>query len=364
MLVVGAGPAGSCAAAAAAREGVKTLLIDAKARIGEQPHCGEFTPKQLFTEHALDRSAVIQGVDKMETLVADLRGSEDRDPAGFIHTKTESPSPGFLIDRVRFDRDLAREAAAAGAHVLCSARLVRRDKDSWIIRQRTEESQVRPKVVIAADGAISTVAKLLGMNRPRALRGVQAEVPLARPMERTLVFLSRELVGGYAWLFPKGRVANCGLGVIHREDVNPRRLLDILLDRLTRLELIRPGILARTGGLIPVSGIRERLVYGNVILCGDAAGLTHPITGAGIPQAVYSGEQAGRAAAAAIRSRESHPLEAYEQEIRARYLGVMNHASAKRHAMMSRWNDPDFEKTCEQSWISFKGYRKRVRRHR
>ena len=67
ILVVGAGPAGSTAAAAAAREGAETVMIDAKVRIGEQPHCGEFVPERLFSETAIEKTAIIQRVDSLET---------------------------------------------------------------------------------------------------------------------------------------------------------------------------------------------------------------------------------------------------------------------------------------------------------
>ncbi len=45
-----------------------------------------------------------------------------------------------------------------------------------------------------------------------------------------------------------------------------------------------------------------------MIFCGDAAGLTHPITGAGIPQAAFSGDLAGRATAAAVKAGTHQPL--------------------------------------------------------
>ncbi|MEJ2717517.1 MAG: FAD-dependent monooxygenase, partial [Deltaproteobacteria bacterium] len=200
ILVVGAGPAGSCAAAAAAEQGARTLLIDAKTRIGEQHLCGEFVPPQLFTELNLSRASVIQPVERMETVIIESatgpRGSiplsrEDsifgfpggstgaepaRDPGPWVSTSHESRSPGLLIDRVRFDRDLARTAAAQGATVLSSARLVGRTRDSWIVRYRGRELHVRATYVIAGDGPVSTVGSLLGLTRPETLRGVQVEV--------------------------------------------------------------------------------------------------------------------------------------------------------------------------------------------
>lgn len=380
ILVVGAGPAGSCAACAAATQGVETLLIDAKTRIGEQPHCGEFVPAQLFTEVGLDRGSIMQRVESMETRI--IGPSNEAAPASGQHFDallsgselsgrervekrtmrvTTSASPGFIIDRVRFDRDLARDAAAKGATVLCATRLIRRENDSWILRHGGTDFRVNPKFVIAADGAASTVARALALRNRQYVRGIQVEVPLVAERTGTVVFLDQELVGGYGWLFPKGKTANVGLGVTARDDVHPPELLEEFVAQLLQEGLIRPGRLARSGGLIPVSGIREQIMIGNVILCGDAAGLTHPITGAGIPQAVVSGHLAGRCAATAVRMGSREPLVEYEAEVRACYRGVVNHALAKRALMMSLWDSEDFVHTCERTWIGFKGYRQRVR---
>lgn len=381
ILVVGAGPAGSTAAAAAAREGAETVMIDAKVRIGEQPHCGEFVPERLFSETAIERTAIIQRVDYLETRVtaqAEAVGC-DANPSGtgtgqqFINPgfcgvreaselkKSEILSPGFLIDRVRFDRDLAREAAAQGVTVFCSARLLRAVDGGWVVRHGGKNRIFRPKLTIAADGACSAVAAALGMKPPEVLRGLQAEVPLVEPLNKTLVFLDRNFVGGYGWMFPKGKAANVGIGAIPGKQIRMGKLLDEFMEMLCREGLIRRGALARSGGLIPVSGIRERLVLDTAAFCGDAAGLTHPITGAGIPQAVFSGELVGRAAATALKNRDTRYLVEYETEIRSRYEGVTGHALRKRALMMDRWYNHDFEGLCEETWIGFKGYRKRIR---
>lgn len=384
ILVVGAGPAGSSAAAVAARQGARTLLIDAKPRIGEQPHCGEFVPSRMFQEYESDTTCITQSVDAMETRVLkscpevdsvslfrdgppeDRQGSPtaprgDGLASASVVKVSEIPSSGFVIDRVRFDRDLARRAAEVGAMVLCSTRLVHVDNGEWIAAYGSETVSLSPKFVVAADGALSTVARLMGMKRPEVLAGVQAEVPLPRSYDRTFVFLERGIVGGYGWLFPKGNVANAGIGVVRAEGIHPNKILDGFLDFLIGLGMIQPGRLAQSGGLIPVSGPRESLVMQNVIFCGDAAGLTHPITGAGIPQAVFSGTMAGGAVASALKTGGSGPLEDYEAEMRGRYGGVLCHALSKRTVMMRHWQDSDFTATCERNWISFKGYRKRVR---
>jgi digeranylgeranylglycerophospholipid reductase len=349
ILVVGAGPAGAKAATAAAEAGARTLLVDRKMRIGEEPHCGEFVPARLFTEFSMDTLCVHQAVEFMETRVAPLRISR-------------SASPGFIIDRVRFDRDLSRKAAEAGVTVMSGSRLVRREGGSWILKSSGDYLAVNAAVTIAADGAASSVANSLGLARPEVLLGIQQEVPLVSKLRGTFVFLDKDFVGGYGWLFPKGTTANVGIGTAPGAGLRPAILLERFLERLRTTGMIRSGRLALSSGLIAVSGMRENLVVENVLFCGDAAGLTHPITGAGIPQAVISGELAGRTAAASVKNGTDRFLAEYEEEVRSMYQGVLSHARAKRVLMMEHWHDADFEQTCEQTWIAFKGYRKRVRR--
>jgi digeranylgeranylglycerophospholipid reductase len=356
ILVVGAGPAGSSAAAAAA-QGAETVLIDRKVRIGEQPHCGEFVPRQVFTELGLDRLSVVQSVEFMESRIIKVKLTKSAaSAAGRTHR-----SPGFMIDRARFDRDLAREAASKGALVQAASRLIAHDSGDWTILHGGKEQTFRPDLVIAADGAMSTVASFMGMKLPNVLRGLQVETPLLSPLNRTFVFLNRAIVGGYGWLFPKRNVANVGVGAVPGNKTSPGKLLDELVQMLRETEMIGPGILARSGGLIPVSGMRPSLVTGNVLFCGDAAGLTHPITGAGIPQALISGRAAGHAAVSSLRHGNRQALLDYENETRGQYEGVIGHALSKREVMMKHWDNKDFEKTCKNTWIAFTGYRKRER---
>ncbi len=366
VLVVGAGPAGSMAAKAAAIEGAETVLIDAKPRIGEQPHCAEYVPEQLFHEYSLPIQCVVQRVAVMETLVLDGPWSDEEavfrtgfpaDHGPTVVKSVESRSRGFVIDRVRFDRELARDAAVAGALVLAGGRLVQRGQSgSWRVRLQGDHSEISANYVVAADGARSSVVRGLGLNDGPALAGLQAEVPLFRPLDRTMVFLHRDFRSGYGWVFPKGKFANVGIGLANWGMGVPRGLLMAFVRWLRGREIIGPGALGRWGGLIQVGGMRETLCCDNVLLAGDAAGLTHPITGAGIPQAVISGELAGRAAAAGGEGPAG-----YAREITGRFGGAISHAWSKRLLMGRLWDEPDFLGTCDRTWIAFPGYRKRER---
>jgi flavin-dependent dehydrogenase len=270
-------------------------------------------------------------------------------------------SPGFIIDRARFDRDYARRASAAGAFLLCAARLTGMDGETLLVRRGADLLRFSAKLTIAADGAVSTVGRLLGFARPNTLIGAQREIPLKKPLSHTTVVMTPWIFQGYGWLFPKGRVANVGVGVAAGSGVRPNDVLDRLVGLFRDDGLLGPGELARYRGLIPVSGMRSTTVVGNTLFCGDAAGLTHPVTGAGVPQAVVSGRLAGLAAAALIRDGRKEALVEYDRELRVRFAGPLEHAASKRGVMEARWGGGDFTDLCRETWIGFKGYRVRVR---
>ncbi len=358
LLVVGAGPAGSCAAYAAAEAGLSVVLIDAKARLGHPPHCGEFIPSRLAQEITLESALIHQKVDFMETRV--IRFSDLPEEAPTLLESRVIPSPGLLINRPEFDASLARRAAKAGAVVLCSTRLIARQSDLWRVNSTHGPLDFRPTYVIAADGAASKTLSLLGDESGPFLVGRQMEIPLREPLNSTVVFLERSFTGGYAWLFPKNTTANLGIGMAAGAG-EAKEQLDRLHTALLTEGLAAPGVLSRTGGLIGVSGLRARLVIGNTLLVGDAAGLTHPISGAGIASAVVSGSLAGRAVAQAVTSGDNTAIAEYENEIRGRYAGVLNHALAKRRLISGAGASKDFVELCRRTWIGFKEYAKRIR---
>lgn len=388
VMVIGAGPAGCLAASTVASQGLNVVLIDKKQRIGEKPHCGEFVPKRLVRQFDISSNLIDQSVDSMETIVLDTEiepkkyycesifrksthatGSGRSDSMINPVTKNEigfesilTQSEGFMIDRQGLDMSLAKKAAFNGAVVLSGSRLLKLSGQELIFKHRDREFKADFKVLIGADGSTSTVGQAISSWRPDFLLGIQCQVPLAKKLDRTVVFFHKAITHGYGWLFPKGLSANVGLGMTPRGKIPPTELLGFFLNLLKDMGVLKTGILSRSRGLIPVSGVRTELVRRNVVLAGDAAGLTHPITGAGAPQAMISGELAGLAAVKAIKQGKTDNLSDYEREIRGIYSGALNHAISKRKLMIDMWSDNNMKSICSQTWIAFEGYRKRVRK--
>ena len=333
VLVVGGGPAGAMAAREAAKAGAKARLIEAKRRVGSLPHCAEFVPKLLSREVDIPDRAKVQPVVGMDTRV--------------WHQGHESAGPGWILDRRLFDAHLAERAAVEGAAVLAGARFMGFDGQKAVVKVGRQTLEFTAGAVVAADGAASPVAKALELPAVNLLVGLQYQVPLTRPLERTLVFLDPMFRGGYGWLFPKGDMANLGVGCL--KEANPRGRLNELRLVLLSEEVIRPSILGSTGGVIPVSGPREQLYKGNVLFCGDAAGLTHPITGAGIPQAVVSGSLAGKAAVALAGGGES-AAEDYAGEIGMYYGRYLERGGKARKRWDEDWDRGEFADLMHSTW--------------
>lgn len=339
VLVVGGGPAGACAARAAALAGAKVLLVEAKRRGGALPHCAEFVPQLLGLEVEIPQRARVQAVQGMETHLAGQ--------AVF------TPGPGWVLDRQVFDMALMEDAAQAGAEVWVNCRLLGRQEGRWLLARGGQRLALRAGAMVAADGAASASARLAGWPRQALMPGLQVTVPLAQPLERTLVFLAPEYVGGYAWLFPKGRVANLGLGC--RATARPRLLLETLRQRLLDQGLIRPGVLALAGGAIPVGGPRQEWVREGVILAGDAAGLTHAVSGAGIPQAAFSGGEAGRAAMA-LAAGQAGAGDGYAQALTLRYRRYLTRGLKARQRLAREWRGEDFSGLMRATWPAWAGH--------
>ncbi len=347
ILIIGAGPAGSSAAIAAATKGMDVLVVEQRAEIGVPVQCAEYIPAPLVGQLNLGTGFVVQRVSKMRTILPD--GST-----------SDMAAPGFIIHRDRFDQDLARQARKLGAEFLLSTKAVKRTEEGHVVIKKGagEMSLMAPKIIIGADGPRSKTALWCGASNGDLLPAAQYIMPLCSPMNHTEVYLSPDFYGGYGWLFPKGETANVGLG-IKRINGNPSRLHFLLgqfVEKLRKEGKIKGGPLGSTAGWIPAKPLKKA-VYGNVLLAGDAAGHTHPITGAGIFAAVSCGHMAGSWAAEAIKKGDLGILAEYDHEWQGLFGHTLNRAREKRRRMEREWDR--FHQIIRSCWIGFREYYER-----
>lgn len=346
VLVIGLGPAGASAAREAARRGCKVLAVDRKRDPGRPVQCAEFVPAMLGVEARQLASAVRQPIRTMVTFV------EDEPP------DLKADFAGYMLERADFDAALVAAAEQAGACCRFGAN----------VRSITREGRVEfadghcavARVLVGADGPRSAVGRRLGARNLHLVETRQVTVPLLTRHDATDIFLSAGIPGGYGWLFPKADVAHVGAGV----DLAHKSRLKDIVGRL-HAALIASGrigaeIIRRTGGAIPVGGMLKpwgQLGDTAALLAGDAAGLAHPVTGAGIAAAVHSGRLAGEAAAALAGGSRGAGA-AYEEELRIVYQTALDRAVERRRELAASAHAGALPDTAalRRGWIAYPEY--------
>ena len=215
-MVVGAGPAGSIAALVLARGGARVALAD-KAAFPRDKACGDLIgPRgvQVLADLGLTVPDVGHGSD---LLAVGPSGRRSRLPA---FTGRSYPGHGIVVPRVAFDNALREAALAAGA-VGVRARItaVEKGPDETVRAVLADGQRLAGDVIIGADGALSTVARLAGMLDPAAALwgfAVRAYVPGEVPLPLLVLLESApwRIYPGYGWLFPGADgQANVGIGI-------------------------------------------------------------------------------------------------------------------------------------------------------
>lgn len=346
VLVVGLGPAGASAARAAAQAGLSVIALDRKQRAGEPVQCAEFVPQLLSPTIDAVSATARQRIGAMQTFV-----------------ETETPHwqrnfPGVMVDRAAFDAHLVRQARDAGAtcHFDCAIATIEPDGSV-----HSDDGRVfAASVIIGADGPRSRVGRAIGAVNHDLVAARQISVPLCAAHDATDIFLSAAYPGGYAWLFPRGEIANLGIGVSYASRAGLKPALERLRTILIAERRIGEPILAATGGTIPVGGmLQPHALIGSrtALLCGDAAGLTNPVTGAGISAAVLSGTAAGEAAAAVCAGDAGAATE-YAEELEDMFAAAITRALHRRRAVLEQYVNgkaPRAE-SLRAGWIAYPQY--------
>jgi len=310
VAVVGAGPAGSTAARFAALGGARTVLIDRREELGHPVQCGEFLPTPAELKDLFDCDSVIDETFRIppETVLRETHGMICVSPFG---REYRFPLEGYCVSRRAFDKALALSAEAAGAELRhpCGVTRVRDDVVSL-----AGGGELRAKVIVGADGPLSTVARSTGFSVEREMFRMITGSASGEFSDEIRLYFGQVAPGGYAWVFPRRTDANVGLGITR---IPRGRTLGGLLDRFLRRERVAPAT-ERTQWWVPIGPPPLSAVRGRAIFAGDSANLVMATNGGGIPTAMISGRDAG--VAAAEHTRDGRPLWHYDELWRSHLL--------------------------------------------
>jgi len=311
VIIVGAGPAGSVAAAVLARAGARVRLLD-RATFPRDKLCGDTVNPGTLA--ALRRLGLSQPIDDRGLRVDGMRVTGPRG------VTVEGRYPDGLHGRalVRSDMDwaLLQLAIDAGARFESSAPVRRaiveesggaRSVGGVVVGLGGREREIRAPVTVAADGRRSTLAFGLGLARhpPRPRRwAIGAYYENAGGMSSLgEMHVRRGRYIGVAAV--PGGIANVCLvkpfdAPLHKKPPDPffTALLaaelagdPLLRDRFADARLVQPPVV-----LGPLAVEVSPTDIRGLLLAGDAAGFIDPMTGDGLRFAVQGGVLAAEAA--------------------------------------------------------------------
>lgn len=310
VVVVGAGPSGLRTAARLAAAGLRVRVLERKPRAGAGVLCTGIVGLEVFDDFGLDRGSIVEELRTVRLVspyATELLYEHPRAFAG-------------VVDRERFDGALAAAATAAGATVVCDARVedaaVGPDGIALAVRDAGGLRRETAEVAVLATGVDFALSKKLGLSAPRDfLKGAQVECDAPGAGTTTLFFGRDVAPGAFAWSVPSGP-GRARIGVLTQKD--PRACLHRLLDR--HFGGVRAASETRAVRTKPVAqGLLVRTAGDRVLAVGEAAGQTKTTTGGGISYGLACADLAARSVVEAFGRSDFRraSLAAYERRWKA-----------------------------------------------
>jgi menaquinone-9 beta-reductase len=333
IVVVGGGPSGAAFAYRAASAGADVLVVD-KAVFPRDKPCGDgLTPRAV---RRLGELGIGEAELSQFQRIDALRVWGPKRSVKLTWSAIERrPVHGYAAPRPELDQLVLERARAAGAEVRQGQEGLTPIVEQGVVRGlrvRADggEAEIRSRLLVAADGAVSRIARHAGMARSASRRvgvAMRAIVPgrgsdeTCIDMHFTLPSGRAGLLPGYGWVFPLGRGRlNIGVALLGQKH-NPgvKNLFLQFADGVrSRYELPSVDEIVDSGAIqawqIPTGFCVWPPWRPGAIAVGDAAGVAEPLVGEGISTALRSGLVAADVSMAALADGTAD-LTAYEERL-------------------------------------------------
>ncbi len=351
-LILGAGPAGSTAALALARKGLRVLLVD-RAKFPHF-HIGEsLLPRNFQLIHDLGLSERLAKLPQVPKFGADFVTGHGKDGGSirFADGIVPGSDRAMNLERGPFDAALLEAAREAGAEVIegVAVRGFPRLNDGDVAIELSDDRTVEGRWLIDASGQSTIVGKHLGIRRVLPHLKKVAYFGHFKNVERApgveggyiRIVMCEE---GWFWLIPLDE-ERTSIGLV-LDDYRARKV-NVPADRMLAWGIERCPLVARwtekaefsgNNGVIADFSYRcEPYAGPGYFLVGDAATFVDPIFSTGVCLAMMSAVRAAEEVAGLLSGGEKNPKAA-----RKRYIRYVTGSSSAFFRMVHLFYDPAF----------------------
>jgi digeranylgeranylglycerophospholipid reductase len=273
VVIIGAGIAGLFLARELGKSSLKICLIDSKA----DPANVTFYTLGSFID--LDRYGISNQV-----IAAEI--SEGHFHSKHIHFQKKGK--GYILNKKRLYQEILDKIDRSNVEIRRSTHIkgVNLNSSGEVDYVTDEKGGIyKAKIFVDATGTEGFLSKRFGLQDKHfnIAEGLEYNVEYKRPQNQVHLFIGNLFRGGYAWIFPFGdNRAIFGYGtfnLIARSEIKKR--LDSAFDDKTIRQLVIKDNEQLSGGTIPITDVKTKFVYKNVVCVGDSVSQVNPIVGEG-----------------------------------------------------------------------------------
>ncbi|MHA1770122.1 MAG: NAD(P)/FAD-dependent oxidoreductase [Candidatus Thorarchaeota archaeon] len=349
IVVAGTGPAGLKTAEQTAARGLKTLVLEKRARVTDS------LMGELVTDKAIKLLRIKPDSEYVGNKFTAIIG-ESLDTGANIVVDRSLLGNSYLLDEDKCQELMRNRAIADGAEFRYNARVdrvIKKDNQvTGVVYNRSEEAQA--PLTIGADGSFSRVSATAGFTHPKWLLsyGYRFKLEGCKGIDPNTAYfyVGRDVGLGYLWLYPRSETeVNLGIGRVPSSQAQWNRLppmQDVLRKYMkTHPETRDAKIAAINGGVVPCAGIIPRFTDAGVALVGNAAGQVSSIVGGGVTTCLHAGTLLARHAQRMVEEQDfsQKSVYRYEKEYRASKLANNIQNTGKGMWAVSKYamfNDP------------------------
>ncbi len=308
IAVVGAGPVGSTFARYVAEKGLNVAIFEKKKEVGVPLQCAGLLGTKIKEVNKLPE----------EVILNKIYGACLYSPSNTRISMRRKERPlAYVLDRIAYDKFLAKEAVKSGAKLFLNHNITKLDiKEGEIYHG---DKKTTAEVIVGADGHSSIVSKEFN-NNSNAVNAAQYLIDTGKNSfddDYFKVNVNSEISPGFLWTIPLSKsTARVGLFA----DYDYKNLTEILNKFIENDEKLKDAsVLKKYHGKIPLFEPKKNTVKNRAILIGDSASQVKPTTGGGLIIGFICAKIAADVVFEAIESNNIDILKNYHKKYRKMY---------------------------------------------